>query len=54
MDTKVVGFESSAIKFLRENNFDFNKLFSQAINYERLSDMPKIQKRVDQQFGDVP
>ena len=31
-------FQVSAIRFLSENNFDFNTLFAKPISYTRLSD----------------
>lgn len=42
MDKSVTQFDTSSIKFLMQNNFDFNKLFREGISYQRLSDKEKI------------
>ena len=35
----------SAIRFLAQNNFDFNTLFSSPINYTRLSELDKVNEQ---------
>ncbi len=38
----LVQFKSSNIKFLIKNHFDFDKLFRDALSYQRLSDIDKV------------
>ena len=37
-------FQSGAVSFLIQNNFDFNKLFDKGINYGRFTDKDLIHK----------
>ena len=46
MDKKVMQFDTSCINFLMQNKFDFNKLFTQAISYQRLCDQDLINTRI--------
>jgi diadenosine tetraphosphate (Ap4A) HIT family hydrolase len=43
--TKTLQFKASNIRFLIKNNFDFNKLFTLGVNYQRLSDKETILKK---------
>ena len=54
MDKRVLQFDSSCIKFLMSNNFDFNKLFKEGISYQRLCDKEIIQQRIAKKFGESP
>jgi hypothetical protein len=40
-------FQTGAVEFLVKNNFDFNKLFSQGINFGRFSEIKEIQKQCE-------
>ena len=44
---RVNQFKSSNLKFLMQHNFDFNKLFKEGVNYQRLSDEPLVKKKID-------
>ena len=44
---RVNQFKSSNIKFLMQHNFDFNKLFKEGINYQRLSDEALVRQKID-------
>lgn len=37
-------FQANAVSFLIGNNFDFNKLFKEAISFARLSDQKRIRQ----------
>eukprot|EP00347_Sterkiella_histriomuscorum_P019713 403340574 len=40
-----IQFQASNIKFLTDNHFDFNKLFTQGISYQRLSKRDEVYRR---------
>ncbi|TNV81953.1 hypothetical protein FGO68_gene6872 [Halteria grandinella] len=44
-ESEVLQFQASCLKFLRENHFDFNKLFSSGITYQRLSQAAEVRTR---------
>ena len=46
MDKQILQFDTSCIKFLIENNFNFNKLFKEGVSYARLSDKDHIRQRI--------
>mmetsp|Transcript_10273 Transcript_10273/g.15632 ORF Transcript_10273/g.15632 Transcript_10273/m.15632 type:complete len:130 (+) Transcript_10273:178-567(+) len=50
MDKKVTQFDPSAIKFLIDNKFDFNKLFKEGISYQRLCDKELVKDRIRGSF----
>lgn len=54
MDKKIVQFDSSTLKFLLDNNFDFNKLFKEGINYTRLSEKDQIEERMKKYLREAP
>jgi hypothetical protein len=54
MDKRVMQFDTSCINFLMQNKFDFNKLFTQAISYQRLSDKELINTRIAKTFFELP
>jgi hypothetical protein len=41
----VFPFQASCIKFLRDNHFDFNKLFSSGITYQKMSHAADVRAR---------
>lgn len=45
-------FKSSNIRFLMKHNFDFNKLFSMGINYQRLSNADLVREKIAQRAQD--
>lgn len=54
MDKEIVQFDTSSLKFLMSNNFDFNKLFREGLNYQRLSDVDKLRERIAREFNEAP
>lgn len=54
LDKKIVQFDSSTLKFLLDNNFDFNKLFKDGINYSRLSEKDQINERMKKYLREAP
>ena len=38
LGNKTLQFKASNIRFLIKNHFDFNKLFTEGVNYQRLSE----------------
>ena len=54
MDKKVMQFDTSCIKFMLENNFDFNKLFKEGLNYTRLSEKEEVKSRIAKSVGEAP
>jgi hypothetical protein len=54
MDKTNVQFDNTTIKFLLENNFDFNKLFKEGLNYERLSDKELLKERMAKYLKEQP
>lgn len=46
MDKKIMQFDTSCVKFLIDNHFNFNKLFKEGVSYQRISDKPLITQRV--------
>jgi hypothetical protein len=47
-------FDVSSVKFLMQNNFDFNKLFREGISYQRLCDKALIESRLARIFNEAP
>ena len=45
-------FKTSNIRFLMKHNFDFNKLFNQGVNYQRLSNIDIVRQKVEQRMQD--
>jgi len=54
MDKKIMQFDTSCIKFLMDNNFNFNKLFKESVGYQRLCDKDLVRARIDKHFKDAP
>lgn len=44
-DCTTLRFQASAVEFLSKNNFDFNMLFGNAINYARKSDFESVYEK---------
>ena len=49
-----VQFSVSAIDFLQENHFDFNKLFKEGLSYQRLCDSERVKKQILQHTDRLP
>ena len=47
MGDQSLGFKVSSIKESLQNNFDFNKLFGEGVNYTRLGDSVKLMKMIN-------
>ena len=45
-------FKASNIRFLMKHNFDFNKLFTLGVNYQRLSDQQIVREKIAQRAQD--
>ena len=54
MDKRVMQFDTSSLKFLIDNNFNFNKLFKEGLTYQKLSDKDLIHSRIAKVVGDAP
>lgn len=44
----VLQFKASNIKFLTKHGFDFNKLFTSGITYQRLADKQLVRDKIEQ------
>ena len=44
---RVMQFKTSCIKFLMQNNFNYNKLFQEGVNYQRLADEALIRQKIE-------
>lgn len=42
LGNRTLQFKCSNLKFLRENKFDFNKLFNEGLNYQRLCNQSQV------------
>ena len=54
MDKQIMQFDVSSVKFLMQNHFDFNKLFSEGISYQRLSDKDLVHARLARHLQETP
>lgn len=48
LGNQTLQFKCSNIAFLMNNKFDFNKLFKEGVNYQRLSDGDRVRAIIEQ------
>lgn len=48
MGDSVLQFKASNIKFLTKHHFDFTKLFTSGVTYQRLSDKQLVKDKIEQ------